>query len=99
MARIRCSPGFVKTAEQFQAANPTYKTESSLAYWFVTPKTPVPPPKWKMSIVTLLGVWPLSMLVPKVIGPIIKHMNPIMSAFCFCMYRVLAIMGSHADFR
>ena len=75
--------GFVKTAEQFQATNPTYKTESSLAYWFVTPKTPVPPPKWKMSIVTLLGVWPLSMLVPKVIGPIIKHMNPIMSAFLF----------------
>lgn len=30
-----------------------------------------------------LGVWPLSMLVPKVIGPIIKHMNPIMSAFLF----------------
>lgn len=29
------------------------------------------------------GVWPLSMLVPKVIGPIIKHMNPIMSAFLF----------------
>lgn len=90
----------LKTAEQFQATNPTYKTESSLAYWFVTPKTPVPPPKWKMSIVTLLGVWPLSMLVPKLIGPIIKHMNPIMSAFfVFCMYSVLAIMGSHADFR
>lgn len=34
-----------------------------------------------MSIVTVLGVWPLSMLVPIVIGPIIKNMNPIMSAF------------------
>ncbi|MGG0256790.1 antibiotic biosynthesis monooxygenase [Bacillus toyonensis] len=71
----------LKTAEQFQVTNPSYKTESSLAYWFVTPKTPVPPQKWKMSIVTLLGVWPLGMLVPKLIGPIIKHMNPIMSAF------------------
>ncbi|MFF2449069.1 antibiotic biosynthesis monooxygenase [Neobacillus sp. NPDC058068] len=69
-------------AERFQATNPTYKSESSLAYWFVTPKTPVPPPTWKMSIVTVLGVWPLSILVPMVLGPIIKNMNHIMSAFC-----------------
>ncbi len=90
----------LKTAEQFQATDPTYKTESSLAYWFVTPKMPVPPPKWKMSIVTLLGVWPLSMLVPKVVGPIIKQYESYyVSLFCFCMYSVLAIMGSYADFR
>ncbi|QDS32556.1 antibiotic biosynthesis monooxygenase [Brevibacillus brevis] len=71
----------LKKAERFQATNPTYKTASSLAYWFVTPETPVPPPRWKMSIVTVLGVWPLSILVPMVLGPIIKNMNPIMSAF------------------
>ncbi|KMN43793.1 antibiotic biosynthesis monooxygenase [Bacillus sp. LK2] len=72
----------LKEAERFQATNPTYKTESSLAYWFVTPKTPVPPPKWKMSIVTLLGVWPLSILVPMLLGPIIINMNTILSSFC-----------------
>ncbi|MCP1494694.1 antibiotic biosynthesis monooxygenase (ABM) superfamily enzyme [Peribacillus frigoritolerans] len=71
----------LKKAEPFQTTNPTYKTESSLAYWFVTPKMPVPPPKWKMSIVTVFGVWPLSMLVPIVVGPIIKNMNHIMSTF------------------
>ncbi|MFE4764385.1 antibiotic biosynthesis monooxygenase [Bacillus mycoides] len=72
----------LKKAEQFQSTNPTYKTESSLAYWFVTPKTPVPPPKWKMSIVTLLGVWPLSILVPMLLGPIIINMNTILASFC-----------------
>ncbi|UYX49975.1 antibiotic biosynthesis monooxygenase [Bacillus thuringiensis] len=72
----------LKEAERFQATNPTYKTESSLAYWFVTPKVPVPPPKWKMSIVTLLGVWPLSILVPMLLGPIIINMNTILSSFC-----------------
>ncbi|MFF2176546.1 antibiotic biosynthesis monooxygenase [Lysinibacillus sp. NPDC058147] len=71
----------LKKAERLQATNPTYKTESSLAYWFVTSKTPVPPSKWKMSVVTVLGVWPLSKLVPIVIGPIIKNMNPIISSF------------------
>ncbi len=71
----------LKKAERLQATNPTYKTESSLSYWFVTSKTPVPPPKWKMSVVTVLGVWPLSKLVPIVIGPIIKNMNPIISSF------------------
>ncbi|MGG3194920.1 antibiotic biosynthesis monooxygenase [Priestia aryabhattai] len=71
----------LKRAESFQTTDPTYKTENSLAYWFVNPKLPVPPPKWKMSIITVLGVWPLSKLVPIVIGPLIKNMNPIMSAF------------------
>ena len=72
---------FLKRAKLFQTTNPTYKTESSLAYWFFNPKMPVPPPKWKMSIVTVLGVWPLSKLVPIVLGPIIKNMNPIISSF------------------
>ena len=71
----------LKRAKLFQTTNPTYKTESSLAYWFFNPKMPVPPPKWKMSIVTVLGVWPLSKLVPIVLGPIIKNMNPIISSF------------------
>ncbi|PHC68090.1 hypothetical protein COF38_27100, partial [Bacillus pseudomycoides] len=39
-------------------------------------------PTWKMSIVTLLGVWPLSILVPMLLGPIIINMNTILSAFC-----------------
>ncbi|PHC67854.1 hypothetical protein COF38_27110, partial [Bacillus pseudomycoides] len=39
-------------------------------------------PTWKMSTVTLLGVWPLSILVPMLLGPIIINMNTILSAFC-----------------
>ena len=38
---------------------------SGLEAWFTPPGTAVvPPPRWKMALVTLLGVYPLSLILP-----------------------------------
>ena len=46
---------------------------SGLETWFVSPgqRAVVPPPPWKMAFVTILGVWPASILVPWVLNPYI----------------------------
>jgi uncharacterized protein len=47
---------------------------SGLETWFVLPgqRAVVPPPRWKMALVTVLGVWPTSMLVPWSLKPLIS---------------------------
>lgn len=45
--------------------------ESGLEYWFSPPDIPASPPRWKMAIVTVLGVWPVSMLAPWLLNPLI----------------------------
>jgi len=43
-----------------------------VAFWFTPPNKPLrhPPSNIKMSIVTLLGVYPLSMLIPALVNPL-----------------------------
>jgi uncharacterized protein len=45
---------------------------SGLETWFVPPgqRAVVPPPPWKMALVTILGVWPASILVPWLLDPL-----------------------------
>lgn len=54
---------------------PVIQESEGLSYWFELPRagTARPgglPPKWKMSLVTLLGVYPLSMLYPALVLPL-----------------------------
>jgi antibiotic biosynthesis monooxygenase (ABM) superfamily enzyme len=32
----------------------------------------IPPPRWKMAIVTVVGVWPVSLLVPWLLNPLVS---------------------------
>jgi antibiotic biosynthesis monooxygenase (ABM) superfamily enzyme len=59
-------------AEPFRESEPSYRMESGLEYWFAQPGTPASPPRWKMAIVTALGVWPVSILVPWLLNPLIS---------------------------
>jgi hypothetical protein len=63
----------LKKAEPFRESEPSYHLESGLEYWFSPPGTPASPPLWKMAIVTVLGVWPVSMLVPWLLNPLINR--------------------------
>jgi hypothetical protein len=47
---------------------------SGLETWFVLPgqRALIPPPRWKMALVTLLGVWPTSMFVPWLLNPLVN---------------------------
>ena len=52
-------------------ADPEIDEMGGLAFWFTLPGRPPrkPPPKIKMALVTLLGVYPLSMLFPAMVIP------------------------------
>lgn len=53
---------------------PRYEHVSGLETWFTVPgrRAIVPPPRWKMALVTLLAVYPASLLIAFVIGPWIR---------------------------
>jgi antibiotic biosynthesis monooxygenase (ABM) superfamily enzyme len=70
----------LKKAEPFRESEPSYRMESGLEYWFAPPGAPASPPRWKMAIVTVLGVWPVSMLVPWLLNPLITNQPQLLQA-------------------
>ncbi len=72
----------LKKAEPFREQEPSYRLESGLEYWFAPPGAPASPPRWKMAVVTVLGVWPVSLLVPWVLNPFIGTLSlPLQALF------------------
>ena len=61
----------LKKAGVFRESEPSYHMETGLEYWFASPGIPASPPRWKMALVTVLGVWPVSMLVSWLLNPIV----------------------------
>jgi antibiotic biosynthesis monooxygenase (ABM) superfamily enzyme len=69
------SPGFKAWEEK---CRPMVESDSwsqrplhGLEAWFRSPHKP-PPPRWKMSVATFLGVFPLAMMLNLTIGPLIS---------------------------
>jgi hypothetical protein len=62
------------TVASLTEGEPKHQHLSGLETWFVLPgqRAMIPPPRWKMVLVTLLGVWPASMLVPWLLIPLIS---------------------------
>ncbi len=57
---------------------------SGLETWFTLPgrKAMIPPPRWKMALVTVAGVWPTSILVPWLLGPLTGKLSlPLQALF------------------
>lgn len=75
----------LKKAEPFRESEPAYHLESGLEYWFAPSSAPASPPRWKMALVTVLGVWPVSMLVPWLLTPIIGTQPPALQALCIAV--------------
>lgn len=48
---------------------PVYRQLSGLEAWF---RSPTPPPRWKMAVATLCGVFPTSLFLSLIIGPYIQ---------------------------
>jgi antibiotic biosynthesis monooxygenase (ABM) superfamily enzyme len=70
---------FLERAERFREDQPSYHVERGLEYWFETEGAQAPP-RWKMAIITVLGVWPVSILVSKALAPLIRTLPPILQA-------------------
>ena len=76
-----------------------YEHLSGLETWFTLPgqRAIVPPPRWKMALVTVLGVWPASMFVPWLLHPFISGLVVVAaSTFCGCGDRHSSHLGDHA---
>jgi uncharacterized protein len=70
----------LKKAEPFRETPPSYRLESGLEYWFAPPGVPTSPPRWKMALVTVVGVWPAGMLVPWLLRPLIGGVPSVLQA-------------------
>jgi len=81
----------LKKTEPFREREPSYRLESGLEYWFAPPGAPASPPRWKMAIVTVLGVWPVSMLVPQLLKPLIADFSPLLQALLVSVVMVIVL--------
>lgn len=66
----------LKKAEPFRESEPSYRLESGLEYWFAPSSPPPSPPRWKMALVTVVGVYPLSVLLPWLLKPLGGKLPP-----------------------
>lgn len=64
----------LKKAKPFRESEPSYRLESGLEYWFAPSGVPASPPRWKMALVTVVSVWPASLLVPWLLHPFVADL-------------------------
>jgi uncharacterized protein len=81
----------LEMAEPFREKEPSYRLESGLEYWFAPPGVPASPPRWKMAIVTVLGVWPVSLLVSWLLMPLIGRQPPMLQALVIAVGIVILL--------
>jgi uncharacterized protein len=51
---------------------PQVQQLTGLEYWFTQPGMPAPPPPYKMVLVTILAIYPLSLLINLICGPLLN---------------------------
>lgn len=76
------------TLASLTEGEPKHHELSGLETWFALPgqRAVIPPPRWKMALVTVVGVWPASMLVPWLL-------NPLMSGLPFSLQALFVAVG------
>jgi uncharacterized protein len=78
---------------QWTEGGPRRQQLSGLETWFTLPgqQALIPPPRWKMALVTVLGVWPVSMLVPWLLNPFIGNLPLTLQALCMAVGIVICL--------
>jgi len=66
-----------KHVTQLTEGERSYRELHGLEAWF---RSPEPPARWKMALLTWLGVWPTSWLVGTSVGPRLANLPSILSA-------------------
>ncbi|MGA3163253.1 MAG: antibiotic biosynthesis monooxygenase [Verrucomicrobiota bacterium] len=59
-------------ARTLTEGEPEYRQLHGLEAWFRSPHSP--PPRWKMAVATLLGVYPVSLLIGIVLSPTLEEL-------------------------
>ncbi|MBE9463538.1 antibiotic biosynthesis monooxygenase [Dyadobacter subterraneus] len=67
---------------------PVYRQLNGLEAWF---RSPLPPPRWKMALATLCGVYPTSLFLSFALGPLIQTFPLMLRIFIIaaCMVGLL----------
>jgi antibiotic biosynthesis monooxygenase (ABM) superfamily enzyme len=60
-------------ARTLTEGEPVYRQLHGLEAWFRSPTRP-PPPRWKMALLTLLGVYPVSLLIGFLLSPQLRKL-------------------------
>ena len=62
---------------QLTEGEPQRQDLSGLETWFTLSgqRAVIPPPRWKMALVTTAGVWPVSILVPWLLNPLVGNLS------------------------
>jgi len=70
---------WLEKAKAFSVGEAGYEKYTGLEYWFTLPDQPskVPPPPWKMALVTWVAIFPLSYLLGLYLGPHLLFLPPI----------------------
>lgn len=60
-----------------------FEQQAGLEFWFTPPGSPVlaQPRRWKMMVVTLLALYPTSLLINVLVGPALAHLPLVVRAF------------------
>ena len=58
---------------------PVYRQLHGLEAWFRSPHNP--PPRWKMAVATLLGVYPVSLLIGVLLSPTLRKLPLVLNLF------------------
>ena len=66
---------------------------TGLEAWFTLPTTggAAHPPRWKMAAITALGVWPVSILIPWLLKPLVGTLHPWLQAFFIAIGIVIVL--------
>ena len=64
---------------------PLYEHVSGLETWFTLPgrRAIIPPPRWKMALVTFLGVYPITSVLSVLTMPLLSSWHPLLSNVVF----------------
>ncbi|MDB6135815.1 MAG: hypothetical protein JWM59_4058 [Verrucomicrobiales bacterium] len=67
---------WIASVEHMQEAAPVFREVEGLEAWFREPHHAMPP-RWRMALLTWAAVWPVSMLVPLLMGPLLPKSLPL----------------------
>lgn len=84
---------WVATVAPLTEGEPRHQEVSGLETWFTLPgqRALIPPPRWKMAAVTVIGVWPVSMLVPWLLNPFITNLPQLVQALAIAAGIVIVL--------
>lgn len=79
---------WLKRAEEFTVGAPRVRKVTGLEYWFDAPGQPGPPPRHKMTLVTVLGIYPLLILLVPTLRSLLHGLPELIAALVSALIMV-----------